>query len=44
MFRDISNWYVFHYQTNTYYNDQPVEYDENLHFIDFIKYYEKLKK
>ena len=26
------------------YNDQPVEYDENLQFIDFIKYYEKLKK
>lgn len=38
------NKYVFHYQTNIYYNDQPVEYDENLQFIDFIKYYEKLKK
>ena len=35
------NKYVFHYQTNTYYNDQPVEYSEDLKFKDFVKYYEK---
>ena len=38
------NKYVFHYQTNIYYNNQPVEYDENLQFIHFVNYYEKLKK
>jgi len=38
------NKYVFHYQTTSYYTNQDVEYDDNLEFIDFVKYYEKLKK